>query len=293
MDAWKFVDYSGLSPVFALSFTTEQWGLEPFPGNLVAITGYWQDIEGSNNLAEPAWELPYSCPSSDDSTFLYYDYYCTDDDWVVEGYNDIYNSVIYISGSDNICAEPQLCPDSGCLILIEGIGKATTGPANSSVVGLSHGITLLIIAITVAIIMGCGLTKSFFGSPPPPPSRTQLAQKLRPYMNPPPSAQRQQTYAERTAAAASTANEVAQCSALLRQLYALDLAIWSKEDCVDEEIPEREDMMCRANALFAEIHRIVHAWRSRAGTKWSAEEQLHIDEICRFLDQHDLMRYKW
>jgi hypothetical protein len=57
--------------------------------------------------------------------------------------------------------------------------------------------------------------------------------------------------------------------------------------------PEREEMMCQANALFAEIHRIVHAWRSRARAKWAAEEQLHIDEICRFVDQHDLMRYKW
>jgi hypothetical protein len=159
MDAWKFVDNSELSPVFALSFTTEQWGLEPFPGNLVAITGYWQDIEGSNNIAEPAWGLPYSCPSSNDSTILYYDYYCTDDDWVVEGYNATNSSVIYISASDNICAEPQLCPDSGCLILIEGIGKTTT-------------ITFLIIAITVAIIMGCGLSKSLVGSPPVPPSGT-------------------------------------------------------------------------------------------------------------------------
>jgi hypothetical protein len=278
MEAWKFFNYSNLSPVYALSFTAERWGLEPFPGNLVATTGYlyWQDTV-------PVWTLPYSCPSSNDSSFLDYYYYTT----VV---NDTYDDVIYISEFDNICAEPQPCADSGCLILIEGIGKNTTGPANSSIVGLSHGITLLlIIAIAKAITtMGCGASRLLGLGPPLPPSAIELAPRLRRYHNPPPQ-QSQRLYPLSTAA--DKAKEVARCSELLRQMYALDLKIWGMEDCVAEEIPMRQEMMRRANALFAEINRIVHAWRSRDDGKWSREERLHIEEIYRLVNRHNVRRY--
>jgi hypothetical protein len=282
MEAWKFVDYYSLSPVFALSLTTERWGLEPFPGNLAAITGYWQDIQGSNNTVEPAWTLPYSCSSSDSSSSYYYTY----GDWV-NGYFGGQPSGPNISASANICPEPQPCADSGCIILIEGILETTTGPANSSIVGLAHGISsLLAITITIAIIMG-----SCFSTPNPPVKpQVQLGPaNLRVY-NPPP--QREQTYAERAATAANTAKEIARCSDLLRQMYALDLNIWGMEGNIPAEHAEREENMRRANALFAEIRRVVHTWRARPTAKWSAEERQHIEEICRFVDKHDARRYE-
>jgi hypothetical protein len=303
MEAWNFVNFSSLSPVFALSLTTEQWGLEPFPGNLVAIPGYWQDIQGSNNTVETAWTLPYSCPSSNSSNNCAYndwvniDYcacydsvtntsFCAYDDWV-SGFCACYDNVTSIYASSNICPGPEPCADSGCMILIEGIGKTTTGPANSSIVGLSYGISFLLVYITVSIIMGC--SSSSLLDPSPPPTRLAL-EDVRQYVNPPP--QPEKISKVRAAAAANTAKEVARCSDLLRQMYALDLVIWGMEDNIAEDIPKREDMKRRANALFAEICRIVHTWKSRPGASWSPEERQYIDEICRFVDQHNTRRYE-
>lgn len=289
MEAWKFVDYSSLSPVYALGFTTEQWGLEPFPGNLVAISGYWQDIKGLNNTEEAAWRLPYSCQSSD-PWYYWYNYYAYGDG-VDNGYYLYYNYVTNISASTNICPEPQPCADSGCIILIEGIGKTTTGPANSSIVGLSHGISfILIITITIAIIMGCGGSSLSAPKPPVQPHAQLAMDDLGPYINPP--RWRQQSHAEQAATAATVAKEVARCSDLLRQMYALDLLIWSNEFNVSSEAPKREEMMRRANALFAEIRRIVDTWRSRSSARWSPEERQHIEEIYDFVAQHDARRYE-
>jgi len=290
MEAWKFIDYSSLSPVYALGFTAEQWGLEPFPGSVVATTGYWQDIEGTNN-ALLVWPVPYSCLESDGS---YLDYYSTNIG-SVSGLGDISNNLYSFGSGNNICEETQPCGGSGCTFLIEGILKTTTGPANSDIVGLTHGITcFIIIAIAIAIatsfIMGSCFSNILNASPPPPPSREELSQNLRSHINPPP--RRVQTYAERAASEASTAREVARCSGLLRQMYALDLHIWGMEDCIADEIPKREELMRRANMLFAEINRIVHAWRSGADEAWSADARLQIREICVLLDRHDLRRYE-
>src|SRR5579859_3201634 len=91
MEAWKFVNYSSISPVFALGFTTERWGLEPFPGNLVAIPGYLRDVQNSTSKVEKAWGLPYSCFGGVDSSFsssfnasYYYNYYYQNGLWFDE-----------------------------------------------------------------------------------------------------------------------------------------------------------------------------------------------------------------
>ena len=88
------------------------------------------------------------------------------------------------------------------------------------------------------------------------------------------------------------AKEVARCSDLLRQMYALELGIWGMESSIADEVPKRMEMERRANALFAEIRRIVHTWRSTPSVRWSAEERQHIEEIYRFVDQHGTIRYE-
>ena len=91
---------------------------------------------------------------------------------------------------------------------------------------------------------------------------------------------------------AHKAKEIAQCSGLLREMYALDLIIWGMENCVPSEVPKREMRKQKANALFAEIRRIVHGWKSATNVRWSNEERQNIEEICRFIDQHDVRRYE-
>ncbi|KAH0537283.1 hypothetical protein FGG08_005908 [Glutinoglossum americanum] len=281
MEAWKFLDYSSFSPVFALGFTTERWGLERFPPNLVAISGYWKNIKGSNNTVE-SWTLPYQCSSESSPN---YDYH-----YLYDGYYSNNQGSTNVSASANICTEPQPCPDSGCIILIEGIGKTTIGPANSGIIGLSHAISfILVIIITTTIIMGCDFSKLIPPEEPPPRPSRPAPEHLRQYLNPP---QRQeQTYAGQAVTPANMAREVARCSALLRQMYALDLQIWGMEGCIPEEVPRREEMKRRANALFAEIRRMITGWRSSPDAGWSAEERQQIEEICRVVDQHDARRY--
>src|ERR1051326_4301116 len=69
MEAWKFINYSSLSPVFALSFTTERWGLDALPGNLIATTGYWNKTNSSEANEDLVWALPYSCSSNSSDYF--------------------------------------------------------------------------------------------------------------------------------------------------------------------------------------------------------------------------------
>jgi hypothetical protein len=295
MEAWKFINYSNLSPVLALSITAERWELGPFPCNLVATTKYWQDIESTDNTLWPVWTSPYGCLGSDNDSFLDCDYYDPYDGSSVCDYNDDDGCVISLSASASICAKPQPC---GCLILIEGILKNTTGPANSSIVPLSHGITFLfIIALTIATLaMGCISSILEGPTPLPPASQARLNKEVRKYINPPPPSRphqaRVQTYAEKKATATNKALEVAQASELLREMYTLDLAIWGMEESVDDTMSEREEMERKANALFAEIRRRVHAWRSRTDDKWLAEERVIIENICEFVDNYNAERYQ-
>jgi hypothetical protein len=98
-------------------------------------------------------------------------------------------------------------------------------------------------------------------------------------------------YPERAATPANMAKEVARCSALLRQMYALDLQIWGMGAAVGEDIQRRENMQYRANALFREIRRMVNDWIANPGARWSGEEQQQIEEIWSLVDQHDPTRY--
>ncbi|KAI9786202.1 MAG: hypothetical protein M1839_007612 [Geoglossum umbratile] len=319
MEAWKSINYTSLSPVYALALTTERWGLERFPPNLVAITGYRENIGHLNNTVQTAWTVPYSCSSDSPSD---YDEYRYNSHYYTYPYSDREHT--NVSASTNICTEPQSCPSSGCIILIEGIGKTTTGPANSNIVGLSHAISLLIaIIVTTTIIMGCLSSRPTTPERQPTPSRKTSSRKrvpdrqpapgeqavpdrqmghnppmsrtvrpedLLPYMNPP--EQLGETQTAQAATPANMAKEVARCSGLLRQMYTLDIQIWSMEGCIESEIPQREEMERKANAVFVEVRRIIHDWRSNPNSKWKPEELQQIEAICNIVDQHDARRYQ-
>lgn len=299
MEAWKFFNYSSISPLFALSFTTEEWGLEPFPGNLLAIPGYWQDIILSKNSSsnknttslKPAWTVPNLCSSSksQDPLSFYHDI-------VENGYIAYpgFDSVRYISAASAslFCQPDQLkpCAPSGCLILLEGIGKNTTGPAHSSIVALSHGVSFFVtftITIAILIIMGC-MSSSL--SVPKSPTITPI--HLSQYLNPP-GTERKQNYAEKAETEANVSKEVARCSRLLRQMYELELNIWSMGDNFASETPRIDEMKKRANGIFAEIRSMVFTWRLTVGTKgWSAEQEMHVVEIYNYIDNHGTKRYE-
>jgi hypothetical protein len=88
--------------------------------------------------------------------------------------------------------------------------------------------------------------------------------------------------------AATQANRgFALCSTLLRQMYALDLEIWSMEGCIEEEIPRREELMRKANDLFIDIRMMVNDWVLSPSDQWSNEEREKIREIWCVLDKRN------
>jgi len=132
MEAWK-VSPSGLPPapvsprdvVVALNITTERWHLRPFPDNLIAIDGYLTDWNGTlpKNITDTGGDYVYRC-------------------------------------GDTFCAVPAApggCHDPTCAILVEGVGATSVGPAHSSIVGLTHGLVVLLILVVAAAAtaMGC------------------------------------------------------------------------------------------------------------------------------------------
>lgn len=60
------------------------------------------------------------------------------------------------------------------------------------------------------------------------------------YLNPPTS--KEQGYAEKATTEANVSKEVARCSGLLRQMYALELTIWGMEENVADEKRQRGEM---------------------------------------------------
>jgi hypothetical protein len=288
MDAWKFVDYTNISPVFALGLTTEQWGLEPFPSNLVATSGYLKDIKDSTGT-DQAWKLPFSC-SSGYSLAVYNTYYSYYSKYGIA--NAVNN--FSINDSVDICSEPQPCADSGCVILIEGIGRASTGPANSNIVGLSYAISTLLtllfafITIRIVLIMGSCVSSQLDSEEGEDP-----ISKSKKY-NPPPSPEppKNREYFPPVQTSADKAKEIAQCSGLLREMYALDLIIWGMEGCVATEVQKREELKRKANALFVEIKRIIRDWKMTTSVRWTEEEWKQIEEIHGCVEQHDVKRYE-
>lgn len=98
-------------------------------------------------------------------------------------------------------------------------------------------------------------------------------------------------YKEDINKAASKAKMVVECSDLLREKYELDIRIWGMQDCEDDDIMERECLQRRSDAMFREIRKIVHQWRSPySQNKWTVEEWQHIQEISSTIDQHRLHR---
>lgn len=69
------------------------------------------------------------------------------------------------------------------------------------------------------------------------------------------------------------------------------------DENVADEMPRMEGMKRKANAIFTEIRSIVYTWSSttvRDGERlgWSAEEEEHVIEISKIVDQHGSRRYE-
>jgi hypothetical protein len=87
------------------------------------------------------------------------------------------------------------------------------------------------------------------------------------------------------------ADEIARCSKLLRQMYTLDLRIWGMEAVDGVDAMERENLKLKANALFAEVHKMVRMWATMPQERWTAAEHVQIMEVHDVLKKYDRNRY--
>jgi hypothetical protein len=199
MEAWKFVDYTTLDTLTALSLTTARWGLEPFPSNLE----------------------------------------------------------------------------------INGVGATHIGPAHSDIVGVVHGISLIVSIIAMVSIFvildritngrkakpAAGLDDRHIKGGYNPPFQAIGRKTPTPIIHTTGHRDAKKTDAEK-------AKWITACSDLLRQKYNLQLQIWA---CREQH--EKERLQRKSDAMHCEIWSTVNHWKSLDSSTWTDEELHQIDEI--------------
>lgn len=84
------------------------------------------------------------------------------------------------------------------------------------------------------------------------------------------------------------ADDIEKATALLREMFNLDLMIWAKQSSRQTTRGERAEMMAKSDAILAEVNRLVAAWdvnlndpRRTAATDMEKQEMMEIVEILR------------
>jgi hypothetical protein len=198
MEAWKFIDYTNLDTLSALSLTASRWGLGPFPS----------------------------------------------------------------------------------YITVANVGDTTIGPAHANIVGVVHGVSLI---ITLIAMTGFAALIDRITKPRNPTGLNgsdlsgNYNQPVRPEDRRKPTATRSERAGEQPTDAVKT-KWITACTDLLRRRYDTQIQIWS---CGDER--QRQELQYRANAMHNEICRTVDRWQRLDRATWTAEEWAQIQEICSVL----------
>lgn len=279
MEGWKFIDYTQISPLAALSITTDRWGLEQFPSNLRVTRAHIPDLVAQNISHFSAWEFLYGCN-------------LTSERWTYKkapGTTATQVSVFDVTRP--ICAKPRNCAQAAegpaCISLIEGIGRTKVG--SHDIVPLVHGITVVIVIVST-LIMGWFKAKLEKLEAKFPARLDGITdQDLNRHYNPP-IQQPNGNIAEPIVAPPNEekAKEIAHCADLLRQMYSLDMEAWAMENNhMTVEATERQrQKKDKANALHREIWRIVFTWKVAAPGYFTAEEVIYVTEICTAMENY-------
>ena len=103
------------------------------------------------------------------------------------------------------------------------------------------------------------------------PSQPQIPLPIYPY-----------GYEEDEKTSSAKARSISRCSDLLRQKYELDIRISA---CGKSRNAERPALQRKSDALFREIQRNVHHWKSSFGIKWTVEEWDQLEQISKIIDK--------
>jgi hypothetical protein len=296
MEEWHFVNTSQFTPLAALCITTERWGLNSFPANILASTGYRRDIENTNNTL-PVWSLFEDC----------YNIISDSDDLSEVSVSN--GPVSSINTSTSLCSIPEFWSDlqssPDCYILIEGVSGKTVGPAHSDIVYLSFFISFLI-SIVAAMSFGKLIAK-MTKSAPKPVVKSVEKEVSKSYNPPPPKydpvADFQQAKARDrdnatrrvsqmpvpgyydSVASERQANDVRRVSQMLREMYELEFRIFGMRHSREDPRVRVAKWRYQADALFDEILDNVDRWYA-GGRRWNNEEWEAIVKIRDAVVQH-------
>jgi len=88
------------------------------------------------------------------------------------------------------------------------------------------------------------------------------------------------------------AKEVIRCATLLREMFVLDLKIWSSQSAKHARDREaRRAMERQADDILREVRDIVKRWEEKSDIKWTPDEQKLVDQIMSEIYSHDEERY--
>lgn len=285
MESWKTLGTIGsYSPIFALSITAEEWGLKEFPPNLLGIEGTWTAPENT----------PGSPSSTPNQTILLA--------WNKDRHPRD-NQIILNATEILQCERTTLPPWDTCYWIIEDIGHniTTVGPLHSDLVSLTCCLSTLLSIFLASLIMGCLVSIPERRRPQPDDGDDDLNRAINQNYNPPapenpqppsqrpsPSPRRNVGKIEQALVQSNTTRDIRRCTALLRELYSLDLEIWGSEGATFENPEEGKRRMAamkkRASDIFDEVRRIVEALQLQSGSNAVAarvgdEEEIGLDDM--------------
>ncbi|KAK4206919.1 hypothetical protein QBC37DRAFT_393152 [Rhypophila decipiens] len=316
MESWKALDTVGsYSPIFALSITAEEWGLKGFPSNLIGIEGTWAIPD----------DTPSSSSSPNHTTILAWD-----------NQRRPLDTQIILNASDvRPCDGTTLSPWDKCHWIIEDIGRNTTtvGPLDSDLVSLTCCLSALLSIVLTVLIMGCTVSVpkptaslgptseesdefstviiNTYNPPAPVPESPQPPPQNQPSSSPS-SRSRPIGSIEKAMIQSNTTHDIRRCTALLRDLYSLDLQIWGTEGAVYENEQEGKErvaaMKRQAGDIFDEVRKMVEALHSQSSTSavtsagggdegvdvtsWTAREKECLMEVFGIIEEQKAARGK-
>ena len=273
MENWKSIDIGSVSPIYALSITTQEWGLEAFPSNLVGINGTWPAAASE------------SSPNQNITTWNKFDR---------EASPSRRKFTILNTFTVRTC-EASLPPWDDCYFILESVGRSTVGPRQSSIVHVAYGLSLLISLLLTAVIMGC-----MSSAPRLPLPRDQSTDKdgldeaIETAFNEPdlPPARRLRRIGrvERAYTESNVTRDIRRCTELLREMYSLDLEIWGMKGAVLEEEQRRIALEQRAEAVFSEVRQMTLEFKANPDFGWTAEERGTVGRIYRIVEEQGAKR---
>ncbi|MCJ1312955.1 hypothetical protein MMC25_006631 [Agyrium rufum] len=310
MESGRVANFTSLAegaPLFAQGFTAAHWGLQPFPGNLVATTGSASAINSTSRLV---YSLPYDLSSVPSDFYNQYNWTVTTcyDYFIVISSPDgqKYNVLRDINSTTQQCSHQNTSSSSDCIILIDRVGRSAFGPLNTNIAALAHGLTVIVVVLLTAVAAQLILRRGFLGKGLDDEDLNRSYQRPRSWYRgykkqvavvqwvPEPMVEQVELELPQYPTGDDLVDQIHHAETLIRQLAGLRTAFDAMGNAIPEEKHHRETMRQQANSLLDEVRRIVRRWPEllkRSTADWTDENARVAEEIRHIVFNELPQRY--